>query len=377
VILITGGGTAGHTNPGIAVAEALVAAGVPNGDIHFVGGERGNEGTLVAEAGFSIDLLPGRGIQRKLSPQNVASVLALLRAAVKGMAIVSKRKPDVVLCLGGYAAFACSAAAVLRRIPLVVTEQNAKASAVNRLFGRRARVCALPFPGTDLPNGVVTGNPIRAAVVDSMVDNKPAEARRRLIERRLPGHHPDALDGRVLIVSTGGSLGATRINRATRDLAERWADRGDVAIYHVVGRRDWGEFGAPAPEPDGEGLLYITVEYEDHMADVLTGADLAVSRSGASTVAELAVAGLPSVLVPLPIAPRGAQRANAAELVAVDAAVVVDDADATADRLAAELEPWIADADRRNRMSAAARSVARPRAAAEVAELLLDAGGLR
>ncbi len=377
MIIITGGGTAGHTNPGIAVAEALVDAGVPRHDIHFVGGERGDEATLVGDAGFSIDLLPGRGIQRKLTTENLGSVLGLLRGLAKGLAIVSKRKPDVVVCLGGYAAFAASAAAVLRGIPIVVSEQNAKASAVNRLFGRWAKVCALPFPKTDLPNGVVTGNPIRAAVVRSMTDNDQDEARRRLIERRLVGHGPQALDNRVLIACSGGSLGARRINTAVRDLARRWSDRGDVAIYHIVGRRDWDEFEQAPPAPGLQGLLYMTVEYENDMADVLTGADLAVGRAGASTVAELAVAGLPSLLIPLPIAPRDAQRANAAELVAAGAARLIDDSDTTADRLELELEPMITDHDRRQWMADAARSVARPAAAADVAQLVLEAGGLR
>ncbi|MDH3301881.1 MAG: UDP-N-acetylglucosamine--N-acetylmuramyl-(pentapeptide) pyrophosphoryl-undecaprenol N-acetylglucosamine transferase [Acidimicrobiia bacterium] len=377
MIIITGGGTAGHTNPGIAVAEALVEAGVPRRDIHFVGGERGNEATLVADAGFSIDLLPGRGIQRKLTTENLGSVLGLLKGLVKGLAIVSKRKPDVVVCLGGYAAFAASAAAVLRRIPIVVTEQNARASAVNRLFGRWAKVCALPFPDTDLPNGVVTGNPIRAAILASVVDNDPIEARKRLVERRLPGHDASVLDGRVMLAVWAGSLGATRINKAVRELAERWADRDDLAIYHIVGRRDWDDFRQDPPVSAQDGLLYMTVEYEDHIADVLTGADLAVCRAGASTVSEIAVAGLPSVLVPLPIATRDHQRANAAELVAADAARLVDDADATADRLEEELEPIITDQDRRRRMAEAARSVARPAAAADVAKLVLDTGGLR
>ncbi|MDH4278747.1 MAG: UDP-N-acetylglucosamine--N-acetylmuramyl-(pentapeptide) pyrophosphoryl-undecaprenol N-acetylglucosamine transferase, partial [Acidimicrobiia bacterium] len=255
MIIITGGGTAGHTNPGIAVAEALVEAGVPRRDIHFVGGERGNEATLVGEAGFSIDLLPGRGIQRKLTTENLGSVLGLLKGMAKGLAIVSKRKPDVVVCLGGYAAFAASAAAVLRRIPIVVTEQNARASAVNRLFGRWAKVCALPFPDTDLPNGVVTGNPIRAAIVESVVHNTPTDARKRLVERRLPGHDPSVLDGRVVLAVWTGSLGATRINKAVRELAQRWVDRGNLAIYHIIGRRDWDDFRQDPPESGHDGVL--------------------------------------------------------------------------------------------------------------------------
>ena len=377
MIIITGGGTAGHTNPGIAVAEALVEAGVSRRDIHFIGGERGNEATLVGDAGFSIDLLPGRGIQRKLTAENLGSAIGLLKGLVKAMAIVAKRKPDVVLCLGGYAAFAASAAAVVRRIPIVVTEQNARASAVNRLFGRWAKVCALPFPDTDLPNGVLTGNPILASIVDAVVDNDPVEARRRLVERRLPGHDRTALDGRVVLAVWAGSLGATRINSAVRGLAERWSDRGDLAIYHVIGRRDWEQFRQDPPAPGHQGLFHVTVEYEDHMADVLTGADLAVCRAGASTVSEIAVAGLPSVLIPLPIATRDHQRANAAELVEAGAAIVINDADTTPDMLERELEPLVGDVDGRHLMAEAARSVGRPRAAADVAQLVIDTGGLR
>ena len=128
------------------MAQALVERGLDAGAIHFVGGQRGNEGTLVPEAGFSIDLLPGRGIQRRLTPANVGAVVGLLAGLAKGFWMVVRRRPKAVLCLGGYAAFAVSAAAVLLRVPVVVSEQNARASAVNRLFGRFARVCALRFP---------------------------------------------------------------------------------------------------------------------------------------------------------------------------------------------------------------------------------------
>ncbi len=247
-IIITGGGTAGHTNPGIAVAEALVSAGLSRSEIHFVGGLRGNEGELVPSAGFTIDLLPGRGIQRKLTPANIGSVLGLLAGFVKGFAIVAKRKPRAVLCLGGYAAFAASAAAVILRVPLVVTEQNARASAVNRVFGRFAKVCALPFPDTDLPKGVLTGNPIRAAIVSAVADADRSSARSAIAARYREAHADDGagpqvdLGERALVAVWAGSLGATKINEAVEELAALWADRGDVAIYHVIGTRDWDRF---------------------------------------------------------------------------------------------------------------------------------------
>ncbi len=327
-VVITGGGTAGHTNPGIAVAQALVDLGLDKDRIHFVGGARGNEGELVPAAGFSIDLLPGRGIQRRLSPAsitaNIGAVLGLLGGLIKGVAIVAKRRPRAVLCLGGYAAFAVSAAAVLLRVPVVVTEQNARASAVNRLFGRFAAVNAIPFPDTDLPNGVLTGNPIRPAIVDAVAGGDKSEARAAVLGRLGPDQATPAIaDGSTLVAIWAGSLGATRINTAVNELAELWAERDDVVLYHVVGRRDWDSHGGPRP---AQTLPYVRVAYEEHMPDLLVAADIVVCRAGASTVTELAVAGLPAILVPLPNAPRDHQRANTAEVEAAGGAIVIDDA---------------------------------------------------
>lgn len=378
-VIITGGGTAGHTNPGIAVAQALVALGLRPDEVRFVGGARGNEGELVPAAGFAIDLLPGRGIQRRLTLDNVGAVVGLLRGLVRGLTIVARRRPRAVLCLGGYAAFAASAAAVLLRVPLVVTEQNARASAVNRLFGRFATFNAIPFPDTDLPAGVLTGNPIRPAIVDAVSGADRDLARAALIERwnglglgAPVAPLPAGEGGPTLVAVWAGSLGATRVNRAVNELAESWADRDDVVLYHVVGRRDWESHGGDRPD---QPLAYLRVPYEDHMADLLVAADVAVCRAGASTVTELAVAGLPSILVPLPNAPRDHQRANTRELEQAGGAIVVDDASVDGSALARLLEPLVADPVRRADMAAAARSVGRPDAAADVARLLLDAAG--
>ncbi len=383
-VIITGGGTAGHTNPGIAVAQALVDGGFPRSKVHFIGGARGNEATLVGDAGFTIDLLPGRGIQRRLTVENIGSVAGLLAGFVKGFAIVAKRRPAAVLCLGGYAAFAASAAAVLLRIPLVITEQNARASAVNRLFGRFAKVCALPFPDTDLPKSVLTGNPIRADILQAVEAADRATARADIAARVCPPSHEGGsptcdFGDRVLIAVWAGSLGATKINQSVRDLAQLWSDRRDVALYHVVGKRDWPDFGPTSPE-DGrqaDGLLYLRVEYENNMPDLLVGSDVAVCRAGASTVTELAVAGLPAIHVPLPTAPRDHQRANTAEVTAAGGAILLDNADLSGAKLAELLEPLVSDAERRAEMARATKSVARPNAAADVAALLLDAGQRR
>jgi UDP-N-acetylglucosamine--N-acetylmuramyl-(pentapeptide) pyrophosphoryl-undecaprenol N-acetylglucosamine transferase len=359
--LIAGGGTAGHTLPGIAVARALVAAGHPAESIHFVGSERGSETRLVPEAGFTLTALPGRGIQRKLTFANVGAVVGLFRAFWQALALVRRRRPSVVVALGGYASVACAMAAVLHRVPIVVAEQNAVPGAANRLVARFAKASAVTFPGTDLPRAVVTGNPVRPEVlaVDRARDRGPARAR-----LGLP-------DDRVVVVSFGGSLGARRINRAVTGLVERWAGRTDLAVRHVVGERDWDDSTARGEERNGAtGILYRPVRYEDDMPTTLAAADVVVARAGATTVAELAVLGLPSILVPLPIATADHQTANARHLVDLGAARLVPDAELDVDRLEAELGPLVTDPDELARMGDGAHRLGRRDAAEQVAALV-------
>lgn len=358
--LIAGGGTAGHLLPGLAVAAALVDAGHDAATIHFVGSARGIETRLVPEAGFTLTALPGRGIQRRLTLENLAAIGGLIRAVVAGIMLVRRRRPAVVLIVGGYASVACVVGAVLWRVPMVVAEQNAVAGAVNRLAGRFARVCAVSFPGTDLPRSVVTGNPVRAEVlaVDRARDRAAARA---------------ALDvpaDRVMIAVVSGSLGARRVNRAVREALAVWADRGDLLIRHVVGRRDWDEMREPPIELPADGLRYQVVQYEDRMDLVFAAADLLIGRAGGTTVAELIQVGLGGVLVPLPGAPRDHQRANGAALAATGAAIVIPDAELDGHRLVATVGPLLDEPTMLMTMGAAARSMAHPDAAARVAALM-------
>jgi UDP-N-acetylglucosamine--N-acetylmuramyl-(pentapeptide) pyrophosphoryl-undecaprenol N-acetylglucosamine transferase len=354
--VVAGGGTAGHVLPAVAVAQALVARGHRAESIHFVGSRRGIEATVVPAAGFGITLLPGRGIARRLSWDNVGAVLGLVAAAVQGVVLLARRRPAVVLSVGGYAAAPCAFGAVLLRIPLVLHDQNAVPGSVNRLVGRFARAAAVSFPGTPLPRAEVTGNPVRPEI--AAVDRSPAGRAAARAALGLP-------DDSVVVAAFGGSLGARSVNRAVTGLVGAWASRRDVVVYHVVGRRDWSA-GVRAAATEG----YRPVEYEDRMPLVLAAADVAVCRAGGTTVAELAVVGLPSVLVPLPGAPGDHQTANAAALVQAGAAVLVPDVALTPERLARELDALVADPERREAMGRAARSCAVPDAANRVAMLL-------
>lgn len=345
--LIAGGGTAGHLLPGISVARALVAAGHDPSSIHFVGAARGPEVDLVPAAGFTVDVLPGRGIARRLSLANVAAVLDLVKALVRGIGLVRRHRPSVVVVLGGYASFACGVGAVVRRVPIVLLEQNKRAGAVNRILRRFATASAVSFAATDLPRSTVTGNPLRPEIRRIAEHPDPAGSRRQL---GLP-------DGPTVIAVFAGSLGSRRINTAVRGLVERWGERSDLVVRHVVGKRDHESFMASTPVlPDG-GMTYQVVAYEDRMDLMLDAADLAVTRAGGS-VFELMAAGLPAVLVPLPIATRDHQMANALAVAATGGAIVVRDDEFDTDRLVAELTPMLDHPARLAAMSEAMRSAA-------------------
>lgn len=354
--LVAGGGTAGHVLPGIAIARALAERGHA---IHYVGAERGIEATLVPDAGFPLSLLPGRGIQRRLTLANVKAAAGILLAFVQSVRLVRRLRPKVVVALGGFASVPCALAAVLWRVPVVVAEQNARPGAANRLVSRFARASAVSFPGTPLPRSVVTGNPVRPEVL--AVDR----ARDRTDAHRALGVE----EGRTLVLAFGGSLGALRINQAVLDLAARWADRPDVTVRHIVGARDWDEIGGAAPDLPPDGLQYQAVRYEDDMPRALAAADVAVCRAGSSTCFELAAVGLPAVLVPSPHVTADHQTANARHLADAGGAIVVRDAELDGARLAHELDGVLAEGDRRAAMSAAMTTIARPDAADRVADL--------
>ena len=357
--LIAGGGTAGHLLPGLSVARALVDAGHDPASLHFVGAERGPEQELVPAAGFTVDVLPGRGIQRKLSMANLSAVIDLFKALFQGIGIVRRRKPSVVVVLGGYASFACGVGAVLCRVPLVLLEQNKRAGAVNRTLRRFATASAVSFPGTDLPHATVTGNPLRSEIRAMAEHPDPAAARAAL---GLPAD-------RTVIGVFAGSLGSRRINDAVQGLVMRWADRSDLAIRHVVGRNGFSDASDGAPDLPAEGIVYQLVAYEDRMHLLLDASDVAVTRSGGS-VFELMAAGLPAVLVPLPIATRDHQMANAQAVAELGGAVVVPDAELDTDRLEAELRTLLEDPDHLAAMARAMRAGATVDAAERAAAVV-------
>ena len=359
--IIAGGGTAGHVTPGLSIAREIQRRGVLPEQIKWVGSQRGIEVRLVPEAGFPLELLPGRGIQRRLTRANVGAVIGLVRAIFRALILVRRARPSIVIGLGGYASVPCILAAVIWRIPIVVAEQNAVPGAANRLAARFAKACALSFADTDLQNGTWTGNPVSPEIlaVDRLVDR--ASARGRLgIE-----------DDRLFLAVFGGSLGARRINNALIDALGEWRDCSTLAVRLVGGSRDHADLANRNPISERDTVQFTLVEYEDDMPSVYAAADLVVCRAGASSVAEIAAIGVPAVLVPLPGAPGDHQTANARALVNAGAAVMVTDGELDGARFHAEVDALIAEPDRLHEMSQRAKGVARRDAAEAVVDLVV------
>lgn len=351
-VLITGGGTGGHVYPALALAQELVDRGHDRAAIHFVGARRGLEASVVPDAGFGIDLLPGRGLQRRLTVANIGALWENIVAFFRAWKIVGRLRPQVVVGVGGYASLPCLLAARCRRVPTVVHEQNAAPGLANRIAARLGARTAVSLPGTPLRGAIVTGNPVRA----------PIRAVRRA---PTPG----------LVAIFGGSLGARRVNDAALELYDLWRSRHDVAIHHIAGVRDYDGCMTRLAQlrRTDDALGYELVQYEHDMPNVYARASLAVCRAGAVTVAELCVAGVPAVLVPLPGAPGDHQTRNAEALVDGGAAVLVPDRECNGRRLDAVASPLLADRAGLDAMAAGARALARPEAAARLADLVEEA----
>jgi UDP-N-acetylglucosamine--N-acetylmuramyl-(pentapeptide) pyrophosphoryl-undecaprenol N-acetylglucosamine transferase len=378
--VIAGGGTGGHIVPSLQIARALVDRGHPAESIELYGSHRGQEATTWPALEFPYTLLHGRGLRRSMRPSalwtNAGAVAGLAWACLRAAGSFLRRRPRVVVVVGGYASFPAGLAAVLTRVPLVCMTTDAVPGAVNGLLGRRAAANAVAFDGTDLPRAHITGTPVRPELATLQRTPEGQAASRMAL-----GLPPD----RATVASAGGSLGARQVNRAVADLAEgAWADCDERALYQVTGRRDYEAFacgpgsgagpgpghGAAGNEDAVPGLRYRVVPFEDKMPDFYNAADVCVVRAGAMTVAELLVAGVPAILVPLPGAPRDHQTRNAEALVDMGAAVVVPDRDCDGRRLALELDALLADPARLRSMRDAARKNGHPDAAARVAELV-------
>ena len=315
-VLIAGGGTAGHVIPAVGIAKALYRKGVlrEENEVHFVGSKRGVGREIVHDAGFEMTVLPGRGIQRKITFRNVTSILSLFAAFLRASLMIIKAKPEIIVVMGGYASLACGLAGRLFNVPLLVAEQNAVPGATNKIIARFAKVSAISFDAVELPNPVVTGNPLRSEILRFIETDSRNETRREL-----------GVGDRKVITAFGGSLGARHLNETIFELSQIWEGEA-ISIYHIVGSRDWQHFSQLDRKPV-RNVEYEMIEYLKDLTPLIGAADLVISRAGATSVSEITALGIPSILVPLPNSPGGHQEENARFFEREGSAIVVRDSE--------------------------------------------------
>ncbi len=340
--VVTGGGTSGHVLPALAIADALVAAGHSMGSVHYVGTQRGIEARLVPPTGHPYTLLDVVGLQRSVSRRNLAFVPKLFRAVREAKKLLRVLQPKAVVNVGGYGSFPATWAARRLKIPYVVVSYDLRPGLVSKLMAKKAAAVAVAFKGSTLPGAELVGAPVRGAMIE--LDRKSARVVARE-ELGLPGD-------RFVLAVMCGSQGAAAINQAVVGAVAHWAGRRDLAVYHVVGDRFLSD---AAPTHDGEaGILYRVIGYEDRMPQLYAAADLLITRGGAGTIAELATVGAPAIVVPWPGAAENHQLDNAKVLSVHGAAVLLEQADLTVERLVAQVEHYLTDPADLARLAAAA-----------------------
>ncbi|MCV7303311.1 undecaprenyldiphospho-muramoylpentapeptide beta-N-acetylglucosaminyltransferase [Mycobacterium barrassiae] len=359
-VVLAGGGTAGHVEPAMAVADALRAID-PDVRITALGTERGLETRLVPERGYHLELITPVPLPRKPSADLARLPMRVRKAVRQTRAVLDDVDADVVIGFGGYVALPAYLAArrgLTRRrsVPVVIHEANASAGWANKVGARSAQrvLSAVPNPG--LRDVEVVGVPVRAAITSLDRAALRAEAR---------AHFGFADDAKVLLVF-GGSQGAQSLNRAVSAAAKDLAVAG-ISVLHAHGPKNTLDLRDPV---DGDPP-YVAVPYLDRMDLAYAAADLAICRSGAMTVAEVSAVGLPAVYVPLPIG-NGEQRLNALPVVNAGGGVLVDDADLSPQFVADTVTELLTTPGRLQAMTAAAALAGHRDAAQKVAEVALD-----
>ncbi|MBR3894922.1 MAG: UDP-N-acetylglucosamine--N-acetylmuramyl-(pentapeptide) pyrophosphoryl-undecaprenol N-acetylglucosamine transferase [Clostridia bacterium] len=355
-VLLTGGGTAGHVNPALAIAET-VKRNCPDAEIEFVGVRNGKEADLIPREGYRLHFVESRGIRRSLSPSNIKALWLVLTSprAKATQKILDDFSPDIVIGTGGYASWPIMKAASLRGIPTAVHESNAKpGKAIYKLRNHVDRVwinfdCTEALLKVKDPKKVLqVGNPLR----NGFGALSREEARQRL-----------GIDGeRRMVLSFGGSMGAEEVNRAViRMMADYSSQHPEILHIHATGTRD---FATTSEEFRRQGLHEksncILTEYIYDMPLRMAAADVVISRAGAMTLSELALMGKASILIPSPHVAGNHQYRNAKELADAGAALLVEESALRENALTETVEALLGDESRQREMEQKVRAFANP-----------------
>jgi UDP-N-acetylglucosamine--N-acetylmuramyl-(pentapeptide) pyrophosphoryl-undecaprenol N-acetylglucosamine transferase len=349
-LMIAGGGTGGHLFPGVAIAEELRAR-FPDAEVRFVGTRRGIEARVLPDLGWQLDFIEVSGLKTVGFAGTLRGLFRLPRAYFQARRLVKSFQPDAVIGVGGYASGPVVLAARMRGIPTAICEQNSIPGFTNKLLGRFVRKIFLSFDESrrffKAKKIAMTGNPVR----------------RELVQRLLaaPAPHDDA----VHVLVCGGSQGAVAVNELASQALIDLSKETKIQITHQTGEKD---LAATQARYQAAGITADCRAFIKDMASAYLAADLIIGRAGATTVAELAIAGKPAVLIPYPFAADNHQELNAREMADKHAALMFRQADLTAAKLADALRPLFAEPARRAEMAAAMKSLAKPGAAGSIVD---------
>ncbi|ONI70171.1 undecaprenyldiphospho-muramoylpentapeptide beta-N-acetylglucosaminyltransferase [Kribbella sp. ALI-6-A] len=353
-MVLAGGGTAGHTSPLIATADALRRID-PTIEIVALGTERGLETRVVPEAGYRLELIPPVPLPRKPTPALFAVPGKMLSSVSAARKVLDDAKADVLVGFGGYVSTPAYVAAWRRKTPIVVHEGNAVPGIANKFAARYCTENVITsFPGTDLPHAQYVGLPIRRAIATMDRAALRAEA------QQFFGLDPNS----PTLFVTGGSQGAQQLNQAFAGAAADLQAAG-IQVLHAIGPKNTLEVEQTGPLP------YRVLSYVDRMDLAYAAADLVVCRSGSNTVTEVSGVGLPAIYVPLPHG-NGEQRLNAKPVVDVGGGLLVENAAVTPDWVRATVPQLLHDRARLTAMSTAAQGVIRTDADDRLARIILD-----
>jgi UDP-N-acetylglucosamine--N-acetylmuramyl-(pentapeptide) pyrophosphoryl-undecaprenol N-acetylglucosamine transferase len=354
-VLLAGGGTAGHTSPLLATADALRRRD-PEIEITALGTSSGLEARVVPEAGYPLELIPRVPMPRRPGV-DLLRTPGRLRVAMKAaLEVLDRLQPEVVVGFGGYVSAPAYLAARKRRLPLVVHEGNALPGMANKLGARFTPYVATSFPDTDLPHARYLGLPIRRMI--STLDRAALRAEARATF---------GLDAdRPTLLVTGGSQGARRLNQSVAAAAPAFAEAG-VQVLHIVGPQ-----GEARPELPVGGPPYVMVPFVSRMDLAYAAADAVVCRAGSNTVTEVSGVGLPAIYVPLPIG-NGEQALNARPVIEAGGGLLVADAALTPEWVSRTVPELLTDPDRLAAMSAAAADLIPLDADEKLADLIIEA----
>ena len=365
LVVIAGGGTAGHVFPGLALGRTLRHRGY---DVRFVGTQAGLEASLVPGADFEFHPVPARPLVRELSLDALRAPFVAAGATRRCRPLV--RGAKAIVGMGGYVSVGAVLAARRERIPVILHEQNAIPGLANRVLAGLARTIAVSFPETRSAFGTrarveVTGNPVREEIL-RVIEEPEALAKEARTSLELD-------EGRKTVLVFGGSQGALHIDRAAVGACRLLAGRSDLQVILIAGSAHEASTRSGLPR-EGSGLLVRLLGYLDRMELAYACADLAVSRAGATTMAELTVCGLPALLIPYPYATRRHQEANARALQRAGGASVMLDEQLSADELASRIEGLIDHGERLTAMAERSRAFGRPDAVERLADLVSEVG---